>query len=67
MAKIQAKKAAVDHSNIILAGRAGVGKTYLSVATVIYAMREEGRQARFRLVNEILDELRHAARYCTDI
>ena len=66
MAKIQTKKAAVDHSNIILAGRAGVGKTHLAVATAIYAMREERRQARFRLVNEMLDELRHAARYCTD-
>ncbi|MBR1658376.1 MAG: hypothetical protein IJ697_07920, partial [Synergistaceae bacterium] len=30
MARIQAKKAAIEHSNIILAGRAGVGKTHLA-------------------------------------
>ena len=53
----------MNHSNIILAGRAGVGKTHLAVATAIYAMKEEDRQARFRLVNELLDELRNAARY----
>ena len=32
MARIQAKKAAIEHSNIILAGRAGVGKTHLAAA-----------------------------------
>ena len=66
MARIQAKKAAIEHSNIILAGRAGVGKTHLAVAIANYIMREEGRQARFRLVNELLDELRQAARYASD-
>ena len=66
MARIQAKKAAVEHSNIILAGRAGVGKTHLAVAIANYIMREEGRQTRFRLVNELLDELRQAARYASD-
>ena len=66
MARIQAKKAAIEHSNIILAGRAGVGKTHLAAAIANYIMREEGRQARFRLVNELLDELRQAARYASD-
>ena len=66
MARIQAKKAAIEHSNIILAGRAGVGKTHLAVAIANYIMKEEGRQARFRLVNELLDELRQAARYASD-
>ena len=65
MARIQAKKAAIEHSNIILAGHAGVGKTHLAVAIAIYTMKE-GRQARFRLVNELLDELRQAARYASD-
>ena len=66
MARIQAKKAAIERSNIILAGRAGVGKTHLAVAIANYIMKEEGRQARFRLVNELLDELRQAARYASD-
>ena len=66
MARIQAKKAAIERSNIILAGRAGVGKTHLAVAIANYRMRKEGRQARFRLVNELLDELRQAARYASD-
>ena len=66
MARIQAKKAAIEHSNIVLAGRAGVGKTHRAVAIPNYIMKEEGRQARFRLVNELLDELRQAARYASD-
>ena len=40
MACVLAKKAAVEHENIILAGRAGVGKTHLAVSTAIHVMRE---------------------------
>ena len=65
MARIQAKKAAVEHSNIILAGSTGVGKTHMAAAMAIYAMKEN-RQAKFCLVNEMLDELRNAARYASD-
>ena len=65
MAYVQAKTAAKGHENIILAGRAGVGKTHLATATAIYAMKEN-RQARFCLVNEMLDELRDAAKYSSD-
>ena len=65
MAYVQAKTAAKGRENIILAGRAGVGKTHLATATAIYAMKEN-RQARFCLVNEMLDKLRDAAKYSSD-
>ena len=51
--------AAKEQSCLILGGRAGTGKTHLATAIAIYAM-EHGRQAIFRLVNELLDELRDA-------
>ena len=65
MTCVLAKKAAVEHENIILAGRAGVGKTHLAVSIAIHVMRE-GKRVRFCLVNELLDELRDAAKYSTD-
>lgn len=51
--------AAKEQSCLILGGRAGTGKTHLATAVAIYAMKH-GRQAIFRLVNELLDELRDA-------
>ena len=60
-AKIQAWKAAKEYSCLILAGKAGTGKTHLAVAIAQYAMRK-GRCAIFRLVSELVDELREANR-----
>ena len=58
-AKTQAVIAARDMSCLILAGKAGTGKTHLAIAIAIDAMRH-GRQAIFRLVSELIDELREA-------
>lgn len=60
-AKIQAWKAAKEQSCLILAGKAGTGKTHLAVAIALYAMKS-GRPAIFRLVSELVDELREANR-----
>ncbi len=54
-----AMTAAQKQACLILGGRAGTGKTHLAVAIAIYAMKQ-GRQAVFRLVSELLDELRGA-------
>ena len=54
-----AMTAAKKQACLILGGRAGTGKTHLAVAIAIYAMKQ-GRQAVFRLVSELLDELRGA-------
>lgn len=51
--------AAQKQTSLILGGRAGTGKTHLATAIAIYAMKR-GKQAIFRLVNELLDELREA-------
>ena len=48
-----------NQTSLVLGGRAGTGKTHLATAVAIYAMRQ-GRQAIFRLVNELVDELREA-------
>lgn len=58
-AKTMAMNAALKKACLILGGRAGTGKTHLAVAIAIYAMKQ-GRQAIFRLVSELLDELRSA-------
>lgn len=54
-----ALKSAQKQASLILGGRAGTGKTHLAVAMAIYAMKH-GRQAIFRLVSEMLDEVREA-------
>lgn len=58
-ARLQAYRAASERSCLILAGSFGVGKTHLAVAIAQYAM-EDGRQAFFRDVGSLLDELRQA-------
>ena len=52
-----AMKAAKNNTGLVLSGKRGTGKTHLAVAIAIYAMKH-GRQAIFRLVNELLDEIR---------
>ena len=58
-ARRKAMTAARENSCLILAGSAGAGKTHLAVAIAIYAMKS-GKQAIFRLVSELVDELRKA-------
>ena len=58
-ARIEAMKASENGSCLILAGRPGSGKTHLAVAIAIRAM-EQGRQAIFRLVSAMLDEIQAA-------
>ncbi len=60
-AKVQAMKAAMTRTNLILAGKRGTGKTHLAVAIAIDAMKHN-RQAYFRLVNDLLEELRQSVR-----
>lgn len=58
-AKVSAMKAGAKGSCLILAGRRGTGKTHLAAGIAIQAMKD-GRQAIFRLVNELLDEIRRS-------
>lgn len=58
-AKRLAIRAAKNNSDIVLAGKRGTGKTHLATAIAIYAMKH-GRQAIFRLVNELLNEIRQS-------
>lgn len=58
-AKQAAILAAKDNTGLVLSGRRGTGKTHLAVAIAIYAMKH-GQQAIFRLVNELLNEIRRA-------
>lgn len=58
-AKCAAYKASQDNSGLILSGKRGTGKTHLAVAIGLEAMHH-GRQSKFYLVNELLDELRDA-------
>ena len=60
MAKIEAFSAAEEQKCLIIAGKRGTGKTHLATAIAIDAMKHK-RQAIFRLVNAMLDELREAA------
>lgn len=60
-ALIEAMKASENGTNLILAGKPGTGKTHLAVAIAIRAM-ENGRQAIFRLVSAMLDEIQSAIR-----
>lgn len=58
-AKREAMKASKEQSCLILAGKPGTGKTHLAVAIALRAM-EQGRQAIFRLVSSMLDEIQTA-------
>ena len=58
-AKTQAMLAAMNQTGLILSGKRGTGKTHLAVSLGIYAMKQ-GRQVIFRLVNELLNEIRQA-------
>ncbi len=58
-AKAHAILAAKHRTNLILAGKAGTGKTHLATAIAIDVMRG-GKQALFRTVPELLDEICHA-------
>lgn len=61
IAKAQAILAAKKNTSLILSGQAGTGKTHLATSIAIDVMRQ-GRQALFRNVPEMLDELRERAR-----
>ena len=54
-----ALKAAKNSTGLVLSGKRGTGKTHLAVAIALYAMKH-GHQAIFRLVNELLNEIRRA-------
>lgn len=58
-AKVSAMKAGVTGSCLILSGRRGTGKTHLAISIAIKSMKG-GHGAIFRLVNELLDEIRHS-------
>ena len=65
IAKAQAILTAKKNTSLILSGKAGAGKTHLAVATAIEVMRQ-GRQALFRNVPEMLDDLRERAKNHND-
>ena len=50
---------AINSTGLVLSGKRGTGKTHLATAIAIYAMKH-GRGAIFRLVNELLNEIRRA-------
>ena len=60
-AKMEAMGVSETGRNLILAGKAGTGKTHLAVAVAISAMKQ-GRPALFRLVSTMLDEIQTAIR-----
>ena len=59
IARCEAMKASKENTCLILAGKPGTGKTHLAVAIALRAM-EQGRQAIFRLVSAMLDEIQAA-------
>ena len=59
--KKEAMEASEAGRNLILAGNPGTGKTHLAVAIALRVM-EKGRQALFRLVSAMLDEIQSAIR-----
>lgn len=58
-ARLMAMGAAEDGAWLTLGGRRGAGKSHLAAAIAIEVMRKKGQQAYFRLVSEMLDDLRH--------
>lgn len=56
-ARTSAMLSAMNNTGLVLSGKRGTGKTHLAVAVAIYAMKH-GRSAKFRLVNELLNEIR---------
>ena len=58
-ALLEAMKASENGTCLILSGKPGTGKTHLAVAIALRAM-EHGRQAIFRLVSAMLDEIQSA-------
>ena len=65
VAKAKAILAAKTGRNLVLAGRAGTGKTHLATAIAIEAMKAS-RQAIIKLACEMLDEIAQANRDNTD-
>ena len=65
VAKAMAILAAKNHRNLVLAGKAGTGKTHLAVAIAIEAMKS-GQQAIVKSVPDLMDELISANRNNTD-
>ena len=59
IAKLEAMSASEEQLNLVLAGKPGTGKTHLAIAIAIRAM-EQGKQAMFRLVSTMLDEIQSA-------
>ena len=55
-AREKAAQAASEGSCLVIAGEAGTGKTHLAVAIAIFAMKH-GKQAIFRVVSEMLNEI----------
>lgn len=64
-AKTSALLAAANGTCLMISGKRGTGKTHLAVATAISVMRMN-RQAIFRLVTELLNEIRQAVAEGTD-
>ena len=60
-AMLEALSASESQSCLILAGKPGTGKTHLAVAIALRAM-EQGRQAIFRVVNRLLNEIQDTIR-----
>ena len=60
-AKLEAMNASAEQSDLVIAGKPGTGKTHLAVAIALKAM-EHGRQATFRLVSTMLDEIQSTIR-----
>ena len=58
-ALLEAMKTSENGTCLILSGKPGTGKTHLAVAIALRAM-EHGRQAMFRLVSAMLDEIQSA-------
>lgn len=64
-AQEQAMLAATNGTGLILAGKRGTGKSHLATSIALYVM-QHGKQAIFRLVNDLLNEIRQAVAEKTD-
>ena len=47
-------------TNLILAGKRGLGKTHLAIALMLYKIREYNLSSRFEVVAELLNKIRRA-------